>query len=176
MIAPDQEPTVRLRRTLTLPLLTLYGVGVTVGAGIYVLTGKVIGVAGVFAPVSFLLAALLAGLSALSFAELAVRMPRAAGEALYVREGLGSSVLALVVGLAVVAMSMATAAAALGRRSRARASAQAASCGACRIGFNLQSPYCVCWRWSSTPRCPISPRQRRGTAESMPTARMVGAS
>ncbi len=103
MIAPDQEPTVRLRRTLTLPLLTLYGVGVTVGAGIYVLTGKVIGVAGVFAPVSFLLAALLAGLSALSFAELAVRMPRAAGEALYVREGLGSSVLALAVGLAVVA-------------------------------------------------------------------------
>ena len=89
MIAPDQEPTVRLRRTLTLPLLTLYGVGVTVGAGIYVLTGKVIGVAGVFAPVSFLLAALLAGLSALSFAELAVRMPRAAGEALYVQKGLG---------------------------------------------------------------------------------------
>lgn len=100
---PAERPTVGLRHSLTLPLLTLYGVGVTVGAGIYVLTGKVIGIAGVFAPVSFLVAALLAGLSALSFAELAVRMPRAAGEALYVREGLGSSALALIVGLAVVA-------------------------------------------------------------------------
>lgn len=65
---PDGQPPVRLRRTLTLPLLTLYGVGVTVGAGIYVLTGKVIGIAGIFAPLSFLLSALLAGLSALSFA------------------------------------------------------------------------------------------------------------
>lgn len=101
--SPDGKPSVGLRRSLTLPLLTLYGVGVTVGAGIYVLTGKVIGIAGVFAPVSFLMAALLAGLSALSFAELAVRMPRAAGEALYVRKGLRSSSLALIVGLAVVA-------------------------------------------------------------------------
>lgn len=99
----DGPPPVRLRRTLTLPLLTLYGVGVTVGAGIYVLTGKVIGIAGIFAPLSFLLSALLAGLSALSFAELAVRLPRAAGEAIYVREGLRSSKLALIVGLVVVA-------------------------------------------------------------------------
>lgn len=102
-ISGGAPPPVRLRRTLTLPLLTLYGVGVTVGAGIYVLTGKVIGIAGVFAPLSFLLSALLAGLSALSFAELAVRLPRAAGEAIYVREGLGSSKLALIVGLVVVA-------------------------------------------------------------------------
>jgi len=100
---PEGEAPGKLRRTLTLPLLTLYGVGVTVGAGIYVLTGKVIGVAGIFAPLSFLLAAVLAGLSALSFAELAVRLPRAAGEAMYVREGLRSSKLALVVGLTVVA-------------------------------------------------------------------------
>lgn len=100
---PDGEAPVALRRTLTLPLLTLYGVGVTVGAGVYVLTGTVIGIAGAFAPVSFLLSAILAGLSALSFAELAVRLPRAAGEALYVREGLRSSTLALIVGLVVVA-------------------------------------------------------------------------
>lgn len=100
---PDGREPVALRRTLTLPLLTLYGVGVTVGAGIYVLTGTVVGIAGAFAPVSFLLSAILAGLSALSFAELAVRLPRAAGEALYVHEGLRSATLALVVGLVVVA-------------------------------------------------------------------------
>lgn len=100
---PDKESSVGLKRTLTLPLLTLYGVGVTVGAGIYVLTGTVIGVAGVLAPISFLLSAFLAGLSALSFSELAVRLPHAAGEARYVREGLRSSSLALIVGLVVVA-------------------------------------------------------------------------
>ena len=39
--APTPEPT--LKRSLSLPLLTLYGVGTTVGAGIYVLIGKVVG-------------------------------------------------------------------------------------------------------------------------------------
>ena len=95
--------TTQLKRVLTLPLLTLYGVGTTVGAGIYVLTGKVIEVAGVFAPLSFLAAACLAGLSAASFAELSTRMPRSAGEALYVREGLRMPRLSVVVGLLVAA-------------------------------------------------------------------------
>ena len=95
--------TPQLKRVLTLPLLTLYGVGTTVGAGIYVLTGTVIEVAGAFAPLSFLAAACLAGLSAASFAELSARMPRAAGEALYVREGLRLPRLSVVVGLLVAA-------------------------------------------------------------------------
>lgn len=95
--------TPQLKRVLTLPLLTLYGVGTTVGAGIYVLTGKVIEAAGTFAPLSFLAAACLAGLSAASFAELSARYPRSAGEALYVREGLRMPRLSLVVGLLVVA-------------------------------------------------------------------------
>ena len=93
--------TPRLKRVLTLPLLTMYGVGTTVGAGIYVLTGKVIDTAGAFAPLSFLAAACLAGLSAASFAELGARMPRSAGEALYVREGLRMPRLSVVVGLLV---------------------------------------------------------------------------
>ncbi len=95
--------TPQLNRVLTLPLLTMYGVGTTVGAGIYVLTGTVIEVAGAFAPLSFLAAACLAGLSAASFAELSTRMPRSAGEALYVREGLRMPRLSVVVGLLVAA-------------------------------------------------------------------------
>tara|TARA_R110002110_G_scaffold415852_1_gene658109 strand:- start:14085 stop:15308 length:1224 start_codon:yes stop_codon:yes gene_type:complete len=95
--------TPQLKRVLTLPLLTLYGVGTTVGAGIYVLTGKVIEAAGAFSPLSFLAAACLAGLSAASFAELSARMPRSAGEALYVREGLRMPRLSVVVGLLVAA-------------------------------------------------------------------------
>jgi len=96
------QPAVQLRRTLSLPMMTLYGVGTTVGAGIYVLVGKVAGAAGLLAPVSFVLAALLAAFSALSFAELSSRFPRSAGEALYVSEGLGARRLGTIVGLLVV--------------------------------------------------------------------------
>ena len=41
---------VQLRRVLSLPLLTLYGVGTIVGAGFYALLGKVAGMAGTAAP------------------------------------------------------------------------------------------------------------------------------
>ncbi|MFT7040849.1 MAG: amino acid transporter, partial [Paracoccaceae bacterium] len=62
-----------LRRVVTLPLLVLYGLGVTIGAGIYVLIGATVAEAGMFAPTSFLLAAVVMGFTALSFAELSGR-------------------------------------------------------------------------------------------------------
>lgn len=100
-MADHAHPT--LRRRLNLPLLTFYGLGTTIGAGIFVLVGKVAGRAGMWAPVSFVVAALLAGLSAFAFAELVSRFPRSAGEAVYVAEGFRSRALATVVGLMVVA-------------------------------------------------------------------------
>ncbi|MFX8331597.1 hypothetical protein ABTL50_19390, partial [Acinetobacter baumannii] len=50
-------PPAGLRRRIGLPLLGLYGTGVTVGAGIYVLIGAVAGHAGTYAPWAFALAA-----------------------------------------------------------------------------------------------------------------------
>lgn len=100
--------TPRLNRALSLGLLTLYGLGTTIGAGIFVLIGKVAGAGGAFAPLSFLLAAVIAGLSALSFAEMASRFPESAGEAVYVKEGFGSSFLALIVGLTVAGAGIAS--------------------------------------------------------------------
>jgi len=94
------QPT--LKRSISLPLLTLYGLGTTIGAGIFVLIGKIAGVSGAYAPLAFLLASVLAGLSAFTFAELSSRYPESAGEAAYVREGLGSNTLSLIVGLFVV--------------------------------------------------------------------------
>ncbi len=91
-----------LRRTISLPLLTLYGLGTTIGAGIFVLTGKVAGEAGGAAPLAFLIASLLAGFAALSFAEMASRFPESGGEAVYVKEGFGSDRLALMTGLLVI--------------------------------------------------------------------------
>lgn len=101
----------RLRRALNVPLLTLYGLGVTVGAGIYVLVGATAAEAGAFAPVAFVVAAVVVAFTAFSYAELSTRYPVSAGEAAYVEAGFSSAILATVVGLAVVLSGLVSAAA-----------------------------------------------------------------
>jgi amino acid transporter len=104
-------PDVELHRSLGLGLLVLYGLGVTVGAGIYVLVGTAAARAGVHAPIAFLVAASVMAFSAASFAELAARFPVSAGEAAYVKAGFRSDAMALVSGLLVVTASVIAAAA-----------------------------------------------------------------
>ena len=87
-----------LKRRLGLGLLTAYVIGVMVGAGIYVLVGAVAGQAGLWAPLSFLLAAVVAVPSALTFSELSARIPEAAGDSAYIEFGLGLHWLAMLVG------------------------------------------------------------------------------
>jgi APA family basic amino acid/polyamine antiporter len=99
-----------LHRAISLPWLVLYGLGTTIGAGIYALTGVVAGRAGMRAPVCFLLASLIALFTALSFAELASRFPRAGGEAVYVREGFAWTGLSTAVGVLVVLAGLISAA------------------------------------------------------------------
>jgi basic amino acid/polyamine antiporter, APA family len=94
---------VQLRRALTFWPLLFYGLGVIVGAGIYVAIGAVIRRAGDAAPLSFLLAGIAAGLTGLCYAELAGRFPEAGGGVSYVRHGFGSDRLAKLVGLATTA-------------------------------------------------------------------------
>jgi amino acid transporter len=91
----------------------LYGLGTIVGAGIYALIGEIAGVAGYLAPWSFLVASVLAAFTALSFAELSVRYPKAAGAALYVKHGFASRHGALLVGLLVAFSGVASCAALL---------------------------------------------------------------
>ena len=100
-----------LSRSLSLWHATLYGLGVTIGAGIYVLIGAAAARAGMHAPLAFVAAAGMMAFSAASFAELACRFPVAAGEAAYAREAFGSRRLATVVGLLVVAIAIVSAAA-----------------------------------------------------------------
>lgn len=57
----NTAPIIALRRFLSLPWLVFYGVGVTVGAGIFALIGEVVSLAGDFAPMSFLIAGAVAG-------------------------------------------------------------------------------------------------------------------
>ncbi|MEQ1521060.1 MAG: amino acid permease, partial [Aestuariivirga sp.] len=84
-----ETPAPVLRRALNLPWLVFYGVGVTVGAGVFALIGEVVRVSGDHAVLAFLVAGLVAGFTALSYAVLASAYPRAAGEAIYVKMGFG---------------------------------------------------------------------------------------
>lgn len=98
-----------LRRSLSLPLLTLYGVGTMLGAGIFALIGEVAAQAGAAAPWSFAVAAGLAGLTGASFAEFSSRYPKAAGEAVYVAAGFSNARMPVVVGLLIVASGVVSA-------------------------------------------------------------------
>jgi amino acid transporter len=90
-----------LRRVLTFWPLVLYGLGVIVGAGIYVALGEVIARAGTTAPLSFALAGIAAALTGLCYAEFAGRFPDAAGAAAYVEIGFASRRLGTLTGLGV---------------------------------------------------------------------------
>jgi len=93
--------TTSLNRVITLPMLIFYGVGVTVGAGIFALSGEVVGLAGNQAPLAFLIAAIIAGITAVSYAVQSKDAPKAAGEALYIRLAFGNT-LSVGVGLLLV--------------------------------------------------------------------------
>ncbi|MBA3309962.1 MAG: amino acid permease [Nocardioidaceae bacterium] len=75
-IADTDEPEHRLRKDLTALDLTVFGVGVTIGGGLFVLTGQVAAdFAGPAVSLSFVVAAVAAGLAALCYAELASTVP-----------------------------------------------------------------------------------------------------
>jgi basic amino acid/polyamine antiporter, APA family len=103
--APLQLPPA-LRRRLGLALLTLYGVGITIGAGIYVLIGAVAAHAGRAAPWSFLLAAAAMAFTVGSYAELATRYPVSAGEAAYVRAAFHSRLASTLTGLVTIVIGV----------------------------------------------------------------------
>lgn len=81
-----QSEKPRLVRVMGFWMLTAYGVGDILGAGIYALVGEIAGVAGSLCWVSFLLAGIVAGLTGLSYAELGSRFPVSSGESYFVQQ------------------------------------------------------------------------------------------
>ncbi len=79
----------QLQRKLGTFELTVTGVGTILGAGIYVLIGAAAGRAGSGVWLSFALAALAAGLTGLSYAELASAYPKAGATFEYARQAFG---------------------------------------------------------------------------------------
>ena len=112
----DSQPA-QLRRSLGFWALVFYGVGDILGAGIYALVGKVAGVAGSASWAAFGVALVVAGLTALTYAELGGRFPRSAGESFFAEQAFGRPVLSLLVGWMVLSsgvLSLATVSVAFG--------------------------------------------------------------
>jgi len=91
-----------LERSISLFQATVYGVGIILGAGIYALIGEAAGLAGSAIWISFVIAALIAACTAISYAELSALYPKSAAEFVYVKEITGSPFLGFVVGYVTV--------------------------------------------------------------------------
>ncbi len=87
--------------------LTLYGLGSMLGSGIYGLIGQAAGQVGNVVWASFLVAMVAALLTALSYASLGSRYPRAGGAAFVTQKAYGMPLLSFVVGLAVICSGLA---------------------------------------------------------------------
>jgi basic amino acid/polyamine antiporter, APA family len=75
-IADTDEPEYQLKRSLSALDLTVFGVGVVIGAGIFTLTGRAAhNVAGPSIVISFIVAALACALAAMCYAEFASTVP-----------------------------------------------------------------------------------------------------
>jgi len=96
------KENITLNRVISLPLLIFYGVGTILGAGIYSLTGKIAGISGVYAPISFILSAIIAAFVAFTYAELSSRYPQSAGEAFFVDQAFGKLWLSALTGWGIV--------------------------------------------------------------------------
>lgn len=107
-MADDRDS--KLSRELNAPLLSVYGAGTILGAGIYVLVGEIAGAAGYWVPLAFLLAAAAAAINALVYAELATRSPHAGGPTDYVQEAFSQRWFTVVIGWMIVATGVVSAA------------------------------------------------------------------
>jgi len=94
--ANEAETGVTLRRNITLFQLTMLGVGATIGTGIFVILGDAVPKAGPGVILSFIIAGITAGLTALCYAELASTIPASGSSYSYAYATMGEMVAYLV--------------------------------------------------------------------------------
>jgi APA family basic amino acid/polyamine antiporter len=92
----------KLHRSIGPTQMALYGLGSMLGAGVYGLIGKAAGQVGNAVWLAFIVALVAALLTALSYASLGSRYPRAAGAAYVTQRAYGFPLLSFMVGLALV--------------------------------------------------------------------------
>lgn len=101
-----------LKRVIGRRVLLLFVVGDILGAGIYALVGKVAGYVGGALWLPFLVAFVLAALTATAYAELVGKYPQAAGAALYVNKAFNIPFVTFIVAFAVLMSGITSASAA----------------------------------------------------------------
>src|SRR5688500_7632782 len=100
---PDQpQGAFELKRVMGPKLLLLFIVGDILGAGVYAVTGEMAGVVGGIVWLPFLVAFVVATLTALSYLELVTKYPQAAGAALYAHKAIGVHFVTFLVAFAVI--------------------------------------------------------------------------
>ena len=82
---------VKLERSLSLWEVTLMSIGIILGAGIYVVIGEAAGLTGNSLWLSFIIGAVVAAFTGLSYAELSSRFPKAGAEYVYVQNSFGKT-------------------------------------------------------------------------------------
>ncbi|BCJ46223.1 amino acid permease [Actinoplanes ianthinogenes] len=107
MTVSAAEPS--LKRVIGPGLLLLFVVGDILGTGVYALTGKVANEVGGAVWLPFLLAFVVALLTAFSYLELVTKYPRAAGAALYTHKAFGLHFLTFMVAYAVMCSGLTSA-------------------------------------------------------------------
>lgn len=91
--------TGNLRRSVGWKTYWLFGLGNIIGAGIYVLIGEIAGKSGNGAIWSFIIAAIIAGFTAVSYGALSTRYPLSAGEVVYMLKAFSNRNMALAIGV-----------------------------------------------------------------------------
>ena len=100
----------KLKKTLTLFEASVYGIGLILGAGIYVLIGDAAAISGNSLWISFLFTSIIASFTGLSYAELASMFPKAAAEYVYVKNAFSGRYLPLVIGFLTIFVGLFSAA------------------------------------------------------------------
>jgi APA family basic amino acid/polyamine antiporter len=107
---PDQDgEKTELKRVMGPGLLLLFVVGDVLGTGIYALTGEVAAKVGGIVWLPFLVAFVLATMTACSYLELVTKYPKAAGAALYTQKAFGVHFLTFLVAFAVMSSGITSA-------------------------------------------------------------------
>ena len=108
--AQTTEDQPDLKRVMGPGLLLLFIVGDILGAGVYAVTGQLSGIVGGIVWLPFLVAFLVASLTALSYLELVCKYPRAAGAALYTHKAFGIHFVTFLVAFGVICSGITSAA------------------------------------------------------------------
>ena len=117
---PVTEAEPSLNRVMGPWLLLLFIVGDILGTGIYALTGQVAAEVGGVVWLPFLVAFVVALITAFSYLELVTKYPQAAGAALYAHKAFGIHFVTFIVAFAVMSSGITSASTASRRRGQRR--------------------------------------------------------